>query len=159
MEWNTVFMVWLLIKHALQTWVHCGTLVTPALTFEYADRECDGNTVVTVKDFISLMVTMMAADGQVRWGYYGCVLVTSCLVSFSVTVLIVFVLIVFVFIVFNVFIVFLVMSSFGPYVFVSSHVLSDLWSIKPFKQLRVRSLWPPATVTNILPARGHPARD
>ena len=65
---------------------------------------------------------------------------TSCLVSFSVTVLNVFP-------VFNVFMfaVFLVMSSFGPYVFVSSHVLSDLWSIKPFKQLRVRSLWPPAT--------------
>ena len=61
-------MVWLLIKHALQTWIHFGadTLVTPALTFEYADRECNGNTVVTVKDFISLMVTMMAADGQVR---------------------------------------------------------------------------------------------
>ena len=61
-------MVWLLIKHALQTWIHfgAGTLVTPALTFEYADRECDGNTVITVKDFIYLMVTMMAADGQVR---------------------------------------------------------------------------------------------
>ena len=149
MEWNTVFMVWLLIKHALQTWVHCGTLVTPALTFEYPDREGDGNTVVTVKDLISLMVTMMATDGQVRWGYYGCVLVTSCLVSFSVTVLNVFT----VFNVFVMFVVFLVMSSFGPYVFVSSHVLSDLWSIKPFKQLRVRSLWPPATMTNI------PARD
>ena len=67
--------------------------------------------VVTVKDFISLMVTMMAADGQVRLGYKGCVLVTSCLVFFIVTV--------FVFVVFNVFVVFFVMLSCGPYVFVS----------------------------------------
>ena len=65
---------------------------------------------------------------------------TSCLVSFSVTVLMVFV-----FIVFNVFVVFFVMSSCGPYVFVSYHVSSNLW-INPFKQLRVRSLWPPATI-------------
>ena len=44
MEWNKVFMVWLLIKHALQTWIHFGadTLVIPALTFEYADCECYG---------------------------------------------------------------------------------------------------------------------
>ena len=42
MEWNKVFMVSLLTKHALQTWIHFGvdTLVTPALTFEYADCEC-----------------------------------------------------------------------------------------------------------------------
>ena len=37
-------MVWLLIKHALQTRIHFGayTLVTPVLTFEYADCECYG---------------------------------------------------------------------------------------------------------------------
>ena len=37
-------MVWLLIKHALQTWIHFGadTLVTPVLTFEYADCEYYG---------------------------------------------------------------------------------------------------------------------
>ena len=62
-----------------------------------------GDTVVTVKDFISCMVTMMAPDGQVIYGFNCCVLVTSCLVSFSVTV----------FIVCNVFVVFLVMSSCG----------------------------------------------
>ena len=62
---------------------------------------------------------------------------TSCLVSFSVTV----------FTVFNVLVVFLVMSSCEPYVFVSQHVSSNLL-INPFKQLRVRSLWPPAIWTN-----------
>ena len=70
------------------------------------------DTVVMVKDFISLMVTQTAADGQVRYVYNGCFFVMSCFVSFSVTVFIVF-------IVFNVFVVFLVMSSCGPYVFVS----------------------------------------
>ena len=44
MEWNYVFMVWIFIKHALQTEIYFGadTLVTPALTFEYADCECNG---------------------------------------------------------------------------------------------------------------------
>ena len=48
-----------------------------------------GDTVVTVKDFISLMATLTAADGQLRQGHNGCVLVTSFLVYFSVTVFIV----------------------------------------------------------------------
>ena len=67
-----------------------------------------GDTVITVKDFISWMVTMMVPDGQVIYGYNCCVLVGSRLVSFSVTV----------FIVFNVFVVFLVMSSCDPFVII-----------------------------------------
>ena len=82
-----------------------------------------GETVFTVKDFISLMVTMMATDGQVRLGYNGCVLMTSCLVSISVTVHNVFIVLN---AIFGFVFVFLVMSSFEIYVFVSSHVLSDL---------------------------------
>ena len=37
-------MLWLLTKHALQTWIYFGadTLVTPAPTFEYVDCECYG---------------------------------------------------------------------------------------------------------------------
>ena len=44
MKWNWVFMAWLLTKHTLLSWIHFGTdtLVTPALTFEYADCECYG---------------------------------------------------------------------------------------------------------------------
>ena len=44
MEWNLVFMVWLLTKPTLQTWIHFGadTLVTPALTSKYADYESFG---------------------------------------------------------------------------------------------------------------------
>ena len=69
MKWNWVFMAWLLTKHTLLTWIHFGTdtLVTPALTFEYMQIvNAMVDTVVTVKDFISMTVTMMAADGQVR---------------------------------------------------------------------------------------------
>ena len=83
------------------------------------DVKAMGNTVVTVKDYISLVVTMMAADGQVRYGYNGCVLVTSCLASYSVTVFTVFN-------VFVVFVVFHVMPSCGLYVFVSLHVSLNL---------------------------------
>ena len=78
-----------------------------------------GDTVVTVKEFISLMVAMMAADGQLRQDYTCCVLVTSCLVSFSVTVFTVLN-------VFVVFVVFLVRSSYGPNVFVPLQVSSIL---------------------------------
>ena len=61
-------MVWLLIKHALQSWIYFGadTLVTPALTLNIQIVNAMGDTVVTVMDFISLMVNLTAADGQVR---------------------------------------------------------------------------------------------
>ena len=61
-------MVWLLTKHALQTWIRFGAdaRVTPALTLNMQIVNVMGYTVVTVKDIISLMVTMMATEGQVR---------------------------------------------------------------------------------------------
>ena len=68
MELNLVFLVSLLTKHALRTLVHFvnDKLVTPALTFEYADGECYGIYSSYSEGFISVMAIMMAAYGQVR---------------------------------------------------------------------------------------------
>ena len=71
MEWNLVFMEWLQSKHALQTLVHfvIDTPVTPALTLNMQIVNAIEDILATVKDFTTLMVTMMAADGQARWRY------------------------------------------------------------------------------------------
>ena len=56
-------------KHALKTLVHfvIDTPVTPALTLNIQIVNTIGDILATVKDFTTLMVTMMAADGQARW--------------------------------------------------------------------------------------------
>ena len=135
--WFPFYAYWLNIVILVN--LGADSLLTPVLTFEYADCKCYWG-------YISCGEGFYIFDGYYNGRWWPSKIRLKCLFDTWRRVW------------------FLLASPYStwsscsrsssfiirPLCVLSSHVLSDLWTIKPFKQLRVRSLWPPATMIKIM---------